>query len=547
MRRKKEGELQITWWKPCVLRSCQCVQEIPSCYSKTSIVIKRRQTSFISGVNKTYVRVCSETCNEGRHLDRVGSDNYAQSENCHSRAVKTQCWVVLPGRDQSPRKPYFPISYFVRKPHGDVVATERAVKSALFGGITSVLYHPSLWNRVRKISETSYRSRNRTAFFDTVSCLYVQVQMRKFEQNSHLSFAKFWDPRDTRNDLEKSFLISQCDVSRVRLHSSFALRVPPKLSLLLSQILHLFVTIDQELALLFSCRWSGFGPNKIWSNQSKILTAHNIFSAILLCPYKDTAFAIMTAKHENIESVWYRCSPAMILGEAPIWKDNTLHWVDCFASPPVIHRLRTHEAGIGGEEVVPITSSILSTTRFENSITVMCFRKGRGNDYICAYDAGIGFVDVVEGNYGKLQGVKEIIPPSERYLRRFNDGGVDAKGRFWFGEVDKKAASYGAGESSTARIVSGYCQEASQISERLLSIRNSSNHLEAPYLSIIEQFKTNQSSGNLSLICMSYREDSWRPCSYWSTMALWSRWVAPRNGEWHYLRKWNCMEPWQQN
>lgn len=76
----------------------------------------------------------------------------------------------------------------------------------------------------------------------------------------------------------------------------------------------------------------------------------------------------------------------------------------------------------------------------------MYFRKGKGGGYICAYESGIGLVDVVDGVYGKIQVVKDIIPESERGMRRFNDGGVDPKGRFWFGEVDKKVASYGAGK-----------------------------------------------------------------------------------------------------
>jgi len=136
----------------------------------------------------------------------------------------------------------------------------------------------------------------------------------------------------------------------------------------------------------------------------------------------------------------------MALGEAPIWKDGVLHWVDCFATPRTgaIHRLSTHHSNDSEEEIIPVTKSALSTSKLENSVSVMYFRKGRGNDYICAYESGIGFIDVVNGVYGKLQVVKEIIPPSERELRRFNDGGVDAKGRFWFGEIDKKAARYGS-------------------------------------------------------------------------------------------------------
>ena len=39
----------------------------------------------------------------------------------------------------------------------------------------------------------------------------------------------------------------------------------------------------------------------------------------------------------------------------------------------------------------------------------------------------------------------EIIPTSDRGIRRFNDGGVDAAGRFWLAEIDVKAMPWGAG------------------------------------------------------------------------------------------------------
>ena len=39
--------------------------------------------------------------------------------------------------------------------------------------------------------------------------------------------------------------------------------------------------------------------------------------------------------------------------------------------------------------------------------------------------------------------VKEIIPKEKRDELRFNDGSVDAKGRFWLAEIDKKAMIYG--------------------------------------------------------------------------------------------------------
>lgn len=40
---------------------------------------------------------------------------------------------------------------------------------------------------------------------------------------------------------------------------------------------------------------------------------------------------------------------------------------------------------------------------------------------------------------GDIRVLKEIFPASERHLKRFNDGAVDAKGRFWAGEIDLPA------------------------------------------------------------------------------------------------------------
>ncbi len=43
---------------------------------------------------------------------------------------------------------------------------------------------------------------------------------------------------------------------------------------------------------------------------------------------------------------------------------------------------------------------------------------------------------------GKLEILKEIIPKNMRSKSRFNDGAVDAKGRFWLSSVDKKLMGY---------------------------------------------------------------------------------------------------------
>jgi sugar lactone lactonase YvrE len=140
---------------------------------------------------------------------------------------------------------------------------------------------------------------------------------------------------------------------------------------------------------------------------------------------------------ESIEggTAWYKCDPPMNLGEAPIYRvsDSTLHWVDCLCEPAELHILK----------VDPETGDAQGRARvlkLEDSVTVGFFRKNHPGSYICAYYQGVAFLDEATG---KLAIVKEIIPTSQRDLLRFNDGGVDAKGRFWLAEIDKKAMSYG--------------------------------------------------------------------------------------------------------
>jgi hypothetical protein len=132
---------------------------------------------------------------------------------------------------------------------------------------------------------------------------------------------------------------------------------------------------------------------------------------------------------------WYKPSNGpMVLGEAPIYRasDSTLHWVDVLKEPSELHILKVDpESGdpIGDARVLVL----------EDSVSVHYFRKSVKGSYICAYYGGVAFMDE---ETGKLQIVKEIIPQSERLERRFNDGGVDAKGRFWLAEIDKKVCTF---------------------------------------------------------------------------------------------------------
>lgn len=54
---------------------------------------------------------------------------------------------------------------------------------------------------------------------------------------------------------------------------------------------------------------------------------------------------------------------------------------------------------------------------------------------IGAAHQGVCFIDE---ETGKLEYVKKIIPDDQRDVLRFNDGIIDAKGRFWLAEIDRK-------------------------------------------------------------------------------------------------------------
>lgn len=135
------------------------------------------------------------------------------------------------------------------------------------------------------------------------------------------------------------------------------------------------------------------------------------------------------------EDVWYKCDPPMILGEAPIYRaqDSTLHWVDCLAEPATLHILK-----VDPDTGDPIGKARVS--KLPDSVTVAFFRKNKPGSYICAYYQGVAYLDEATG---ELEVLKEIIPTNQRDELRFNDGGVDAKGRFWLAEIDKKAMAYG--------------------------------------------------------------------------------------------------------
>lgn len=171
---------------------------------------------------------------------------------------------------------------------------------------------------------------------------------------------------------------------------------------------------------------------------SMIIAFSNIEDIFECLDTVDLEILKMSGPLESIDGgkAWYRCYQPMVLGEAPIYRasDSTLHWVDCLQEPAELQILKIDpESGdaIGEARVL----------KLEDSVTVTFFRKDKPKSYICAYYQGVAFLDE---ETGKLELVKEIIPTSQRDEFRFNDGGVDAKGRLWLAEIDKKAMAYGA-------------------------------------------------------------------------------------------------------
>lgn len=128
----------------------------------------------------------------------------------------------------------------------------------------------------------------------------------------------------------------------------------------------------------------------------------------------------------------------MVLGEGPIYRasDSTLHWFDVLSSPSELYILPTDPA-------TGLPTDAARIHQLEDSISVAAFRKNKPGSYIAAYHQGICFLDEATG---AIEVVKEIIPTGERAQRRFNDGGVDARGRFWLAEIDVLATAFPPGQ-----------------------------------------------------------------------------------------------------
>ncbi len=110
------------------------------------------------------------------------------------------------------------------------------------------------------------------------------------------------------------------------------------------------------------------------------------------------------------------------LGEGPLWveRDNAVYWVDILEKR--VHRLRL---GDGNRR----------SWTFEAQITSLAARRQGG--FVASVRDGFAFVDLDQATLVDESRVEPIALP-EAHLpgNRFNDGKVDAHGRYWAGSMD---------------------------------------------------------------------------------------------------------------
>ncbi len=113
------------------------------------------------------------------------------------------------------------------------------------------------------------------------------------------------------------------------------------------------------------------------------------------------------------ECLW---SQGALLGEGPVWSaaEDTLYWVDI--KRPRILRYRLTG---GRRDEFPMPSEI------------GCLGLVEGGGLVAALRTGFAFIDL-EG--GRVEPIAD--PEADRPGNRFNDGKVDAAGRFWAGSMD---------------------------------------------------------------------------------------------------------------
>ncbi len=106
-----------------------------------------------------------------------------------------------------------------------------------------------------------------------------------------------------------------------------------------------------------------------------------------------------------------------ILGEGPTWieHENALYWVDIVSKD--LHRLS-------------LTDGARKSWHFEEQVTSIAARQQGG--FICSIRDGFGFIDLAAD---KIEPI--VMPESDIAGNRFNDGKLDAQGRYWAGSMDE--------------------------------------------------------------------------------------------------------------
>jgi xylono-1,5-lactonase len=120
----------------------------------------------------------------------------------------------------------------------------------------------------------------------------------------------------------------------------------------------------------------------------------------------------------NIECVW---EIGALLGEGPLWveREQAVYWVDIFSN--TVHRYM-------------LADGARKTWNFDFEITSLSARKQGG--FIGTIQDGYALIDLDNQTVEPIQ-----LPESDIPNNRFNDGKVDAQGRYWAGTMDTEQTS----------------------------------------------------------------------------------------------------------
>lgn len=116
----------------------------------------------------------------------------------------------------------------------------------------------------------------------------------------------------------------------------------------------------------------------------------------------------------DVTSLWEE--PA-ILGEGPLWveRENAVYWVDIVSKK--VHRYSVNDGR-------------RSTWRFETEVTSLASRRQGG--FVATIRDGFAYLNLDTGAVDPI-----VLPEVDVAGNRFNDGKLDAAGRYWAGSMDE--------------------------------------------------------------------------------------------------------------